>query len=213
MTEAPKARCLTEREMEEKTQRQGELDREVRVLPLRASRARSVRFPGGDGRRGQPDGDVASTDQRAIRGGPVLDVVLCLVRGMDSRFHPSSLVCPLATSLRIRAPTPLHGSGAVRDLPGALALDLHRRGGPDLRPRHRLPGGLKRSCLWDWFYQKFDNQRVQLLVNLVHSSGIRWHPALLILRKIGTSSFLATSVVSQSQKYPFQVTVREVVRQ
>ena len=101
-----KARCLTEREMEEKTQRQGGLDREVRVLPLRASRARSVRFPGGDGRRGQPDGDVASTDQSAIIGGPVLDVLLCLVRGMDSRLHPSSLVCPLATSLRIRAPTP-----------------------------------------------------------------------------------------------------------
>ena len=72
--------------MEEKTQRQGGLDREVRVLPLRASRARSVRFPGGDGRRGQPDGDVASTDQSAIIGGPVLDVVLCLVRGMDSRL-------------------------------------------------------------------------------------------------------------------------------
>ena len=34
-----KALCLTEREMEEKTQRQGGLDREVRVLPLRASRA------------------------------------------------------------------------------------------------------------------------------------------------------------------------------
>ena len=95
-----KARCLTEREMEEKTQRQGGLDREVRVLPLRASRARAVRVPGGDGRRRHPDGDVASTDQSAIIGGPVLDVVLCLVRGMDSRLHPSSLVCPLATSLR-----------------------------------------------------------------------------------------------------------------
>ena len=104
-----KALCLTEREMEEKTQRQGGLDREVRVLPLRASSARSVRFPGGDGRRGQPDGDVASTDQSAIIGGPVLDVVLCLVRGMDSRLHPSSLVCPLATSLRIRAPTRVPG--------------------------------------------------------------------------------------------------------
>ena len=101
-----KARCLTEREMEEKTQRQGGLAREVRVLPRRASRARAVRVPGGDGRRGQPDGDVASTDQSAIIGGPVLDVVLCLVRGMDSRLHPSSLVYPLATSPRIRAPTP-----------------------------------------------------------------------------------------------------------
>ena len=51
----------------------------------------------------------APTDQRAIIGGPVLDVVLCLVRGMDSRLHPSSLVCPLATSLRIRAPTRVPG--------------------------------------------------------------------------------------------------------
>ena len=89
-----KALCLTAREMEEKTQRQGGLDREVRILPRRASRARAVKFPGGDGRRGHPDGDVASTDQSAIIGGPVLDVVLCLVRGMASRLHPSSLVCP-----------------------------------------------------------------------------------------------------------------------
>ncbi len=88
-----KALGLTERQMEEKTQRQGGFDREVRVLPLRAPRARSVRFPGGDGRRGQPDGDVASPDQGAIIGGPVLDVVLRLVRGMDSRLHPSSLAC------------------------------------------------------------------------------------------------------------------------
>ena len=44
-----KALCLTERQMEEQTQRQGGFDREVRVLPLRAPRARSVRFPGGDG--------------------------------------------------------------------------------------------------------------------------------------------------------------------
>ena len=118
------ARCLTEREMEEKTPRQGGLDREVRVLPRRASRARSVRVPGGDGRRGQPDGDVASTDQSAIRGGPVLDVVLGLVRGMDSRLHPSSLVCPLATSLRIRAPTPPGPAGAHRINSGSLCRHL-----------------------------------------------------------------------------------------
>ncbi len=92
--------------------RQGGLDREVRVLPLRASRARSVRVPGGDGRRGHPEGDVASTDQRAIIGGPVLDVGRCLVRGMDSRLPPSSLVCPLAPSLRSRAPTPI-GAGVL----------------------------------------------------------------------------------------------------
>ena len=97
---------LTKRQIEEKTQRQGGFNREVRVFPLRAPRARSVRFPGGDGRRGQPDGDIASTDQGAIVGGPVPGVVFRFVRGMNSRFHPSSLVCPLETSHRIRAPTP-----------------------------------------------------------------------------------------------------------
>ena len=81
--------------MEEKTQRQGGFDGDVRVLPLGAPRARSVRFPSGDGRRGQPDGDVASADQGAIIGGPVPDVVLRLIRGMNSRLHPSSLVCRL----------------------------------------------------------------------------------------------------------------------
>ncbi len=106
------ARCLTARAMEEKPPRQGGLDREVRALPRRASRARSVRVPGGDGRRAHPEGDVASTGQSAIRGGPVLDVGLCLVRGMDSRLHPSSLVCPLAPSLRSRAPTPI-GAGVL----------------------------------------------------------------------------------------------------
>ena len=42
---------LPERQMEEKTPRQGRFNREVRVLPLRTPCARSVRFPGGDGRR------------------------------------------------------------------------------------------------------------------------------------------------------------------
>jgi hypothetical protein len=105
---------LTKRQMEEKTQRQGGFDREIRVFPLRPPRARSVRFPGGDGRRGQPDGDIASTDQGSIVGGPVPDVVFRFVRGMNSRFHPSRLVCPLETSHRIRAPTPfLCGRGSV----------------------------------------------------------------------------------------------------
>ena len=90
-----KALCLTERQMEEKAQRQGGFDCDVRVLPLGAPHARSLRFPSVDGLRGQPDGDVASADQGTIIGGPVPDVVLCLIGGMDSRLHPSSLVCRL----------------------------------------------------------------------------------------------------------------------
>ena len=56
--------------MEEETQRQGGFDREVRVLRWRAPRARSLRFPGCDGRPGQPDGDVAPTDQGSLVGRP-----------------------------------------------------------------------------------------------------------------------------------------------
>ena len=78
--------------MEEETQRQGGFDREVRVRRWRAPRARSLRFPGCDGRPGQPDGDVAPTDQGSLVGRPVSDAVFRLVFRMDSRLHPSSLV-------------------------------------------------------------------------------------------------------------------------
>ena len=78
--------------MEEETQRQGGFDREVRVLRWRAPRARSLRCPGCDGRPGQPDCDVAPTDQGSLVGRPVLDAVFRLVCRMDSRLHPSSLV-------------------------------------------------------------------------------------------------------------------------
>ena len=47
-----KTLCLTEWQMEEQAEREGGFDREVRVVSLRAPRARSVRCPGGDGRRG-----------------------------------------------------------------------------------------------------------------------------------------------------------------
>ena len=70
---------LTERQMEEQTQRQSGFDREVRVLPLRAPGAHPSRFPGRDGRRGQPEGDVTSTDQGTIIGGPVLEAVFRLI--------------------------------------------------------------------------------------------------------------------------------------
>src|SRR5262249_24460533 len=81
--------------MEEKPHRQGGFDRNVRVLPLCASRAVSVRLPGGDRLRGQPDGDVAAPDQGAIIRAPVLKVIPRLVRWMNSRLlDPSSVGCP-----------------------------------------------------------------------------------------------------------------------
>ena len=89
--------------MDEETQRQGGFDREVRVLRWRAPRARSLRVPGCDGRPGQPDGDVAPTDQGSLVGRPVSDAVFRLVFQMDSRLHPSSLVwVPLNLTLDCR---------------------------------------------------------------------------------------------------------------
>ena len=41
---------------------------------------------------GQPDGDVAPTDQGSLVGRPVSDAVFRLVFRIDSRLHPSSLV-------------------------------------------------------------------------------------------------------------------------
>ena len=111
-----KAFRLTERQMEEETQRQGGFDREVRVLRWRAPRARSLRFPGCDGRPGQPDGDVAPTDQGSLVGRPVSDAVFRLVFRMDSRLHPSSLVwVPLNLTLDLcnNAPARRRGSGIV----------------------------------------------------------------------------------------------------
>src|SRR5262245_11531499 len=80
--------------MEEKPHRQGGFDRNVRVLPLCASRAVSVRLPGGDRLRGQPDGDVAAPEQGAIIRAPVLKVIPRIVRWMNSRLHPSWVGCP-----------------------------------------------------------------------------------------------------------------------
>ena len=78
--------------MEEESQRHGCFDGEVRVLQLGTSRARAIRFPRGDGRLGQPHGAIASTDQGSVVGRPVSDAVLRLVRRIDSRLHPTSLV-------------------------------------------------------------------------------------------------------------------------
>ena len=124
---------------------------EVRVLPLRAPRARSVRFPGGDGCRKQPDGDVASTEQGTNIGGPVLDVVLRLVRRMDSRLHPSSLACPskyhtgLSSSPGGLLPRGPHQNRTRRFPPSGSSADVAHGDAPQIRTRIRGTGRGYRS--------------------------------------------------------------------
>ena len=79
---------LAEGQGEDEPDRQRRFNREVGVPQLPAPPADPRGLPGGDGGRREPDRDVASSDEGAIVGGPVLDAVFRLVRGMDSRLHP-----------------------------------------------------------------------------------------------------------------------------
>ena len=109
-------------------------NREVGAPQLPAPPGRPRGLPGRDGGRREPDRDVASSDEGAIVGGPVLDAVFRLVRGMDSRLHPPQSsrrlgVCETSrqcwslepAGARIHAPTPLKNL-AEKTVSGELGL-------------------------------------------------------------------------------------------
>jgi hypothetical protein len=79
---------LTERQVEQKTQRQCGFDGDVGILSLPSPSADARWRPSGDRLRWHPQSDVAASDEGTIVGGPVCDAVLGLVRGIDSRIHP-----------------------------------------------------------------------------------------------------------------------------
>jgi hypothetical protein len=90
-------------------------------------RGSHVAIASGDTHRG----DVAASDKGTIIGGPVRDAVLGLVRGMDSRIHPFSVVAAHRTSSdpnldfsgrEIHAPTPGRAK-RVRTPQAALTFD------------------------------------------------------------------------------------------
>ena len=84
---------LAERQVEEKTQRHGRFDGDVRVLPLPTPPAVAVRCPRRDRVGGQPHSEVAAPDEGVFIGGPVANVILCLGRGMDPRLHTEIVCC------------------------------------------------------------------------------------------------------------------------
>ncbi len=83
---------LAQRQVADETERERGFDREGGVLELPSTRADAARRPGVAGLRCQPQGAVAPADEGAIVGGPVRNAVLRLVRWMDSRLHPLSVV-------------------------------------------------------------------------------------------------------------------------
>ena len=88
----PEDRCqdalgLTQRSVEEETERQGGFDGEIGRLELPAPPADASRCPRGDRVGREPEGDVASPHEGSVVLGPVPDAILCLVLRMHSRLH------------------------------------------------------------------------------------------------------------------------------
>ena len=78
---------LTQRSVEDETERQGGFDGEIGILELPAPPADASRCPRGDRVGREPEGDVASPHEGSVVLGPVPDAILCLVLRMHSRLH------------------------------------------------------------------------------------------------------------------------------
>ena len=78
---------LTQRSVEDETERQGGFDGEIGILEVPAPPADASRCPRGDRVRREPEGDVASPHEGSVVLGPVPDAIRCLVLRMHSRLH------------------------------------------------------------------------------------------------------------------------------
>ena len=78
---------LTQRSVEEETERQGGFDGELGILELPAPPADASRCPRGDRVGREPEGDVASPHEGSVVLGPVPDAIRCRVLRMHSRLH------------------------------------------------------------------------------------------------------------------------------
>ena len=88
----PEDRCqealgLTQRYVEDETERQGGFDGEIGILELPAPPADASRCPRGDRVGREPEGDVASPHEGSVVLGPVPDAIRCRVLRMHSRLH------------------------------------------------------------------------------------------------------------------------------
>ena len=81
------ARGLTQRSVEEETERQGGFDGEIGRLEVPAPPADASRCPRGDRVGREPEGDVASPHEGSVVLGPVPDAIRCRVLRMHARLH------------------------------------------------------------------------------------------------------------------------------
>ena len=130
----PEDRCqealgLTQRSVEDETERQGGFDGEIGILEWPAPPADASRCPRGDRVRREPEGDVASPHEGSVVLGPVPDAIRCRVRRMHSRLH-----IEIMTRLRSRWST-------GRPLLAPRAESAHQRRGALARIHAVAPGG------------------------------------------------------------------------
>ena len=140
----PEDRCqealgLTQRYVEDETDRQGGFDGKIGILELPAPPADASRCPRGDRVRREPEGDVASPHEGSVVLGPVPDAILCLVLRMHSRLH-----IKIMTRRRSRWST-------CRPLLAHRAESAHQRRGKGLRSAVRKAfrdRALVHRCQW-----------------------------------------------------------------
>ena len=130
----PEDRCqdalgLTQRSVEDETERQGGFDGEIGILELPAPPADASRCPRGDRVGREPEGDVASPHEGSVVLGPVPDAIRCLVLRMHSRLH-----IEIMTRRRSRWAT-------CRPLLAHRAESAHQRRGSAPRTAPRGPPG------------------------------------------------------------------------
>ena len=113
---------LTQRSVEDETERQGGFDGEIGILELPAPPADASRCPRGDRVRREPESDVASPHEGSVVLGPVPDAIRCRVLRMHSRLH-----IEIMTRLRSRWST-------CRPLLAHRAESAHQCRHPPARP-------------------------------------------------------------------------------
>ena len=123
---------LTQRSVEDETERQGGFDGEIGILALPAPPADASRCPRGDRVGREPEGDVASPHEGSVVLGPVPDAIRCFVLRMHSRLH-----IEIMTRLRSRWST-------CRPLLAHRAESAHQRHGE--RPLLARVHGSNRSA-------------------------------------------------------------------
>ena len=94
---------LTQRSVEEETERQGGFDGEIGILELPAPPADASRCPRGDRVGREPEGDVASPHEGSVVLGPVPDAIRCLVLRMHSRLHIEIMTRPAVAMVNMPA--------------------------------------------------------------------------------------------------------------